>query len=123
MATVRGGVVLARRRPQGLFGGLWEPPTVADLASDEDVRAAFGALLGIPIRRVKQAGAMTHMLSHRRLETRVLRATLSRAPRSLLPADALYDAIQVMSADAWASLPMSTFAKKILAQAGVAPAP
>ncbi len=122
VATVSGGVVLGRRRPQGLFGGLWEPPTMAHLEPGEDARTAFGGLLGVRIRRVTEAGVVTHLLSHRRLETTVLSTKLSRAPRSRPPADSFYDAVRVVQADAWATLAMSTFARRVLAQAGVTPA-
>jgi A/G-specific adenine glycosylase len=121
VAMVSGGVVLARRQPQGLFGGLWEPPTVPDLVTEEELREAFGALLGAPVRDLTHAGALTHVLSHRRLETQVVLARLARRPQSRPPAGDVYDAVRVIPSDAWADLPMSAFARKVLAQAGVVP--
>ncbi len=119
VATMRRKVVLARRRPGGLFGRLWEPPTLALTASHEEARAAFGALLGVRVPAVKVAGLVTHTLSHRALETRVLVARLSRVPRPVFPPDSAYDALELVDEDAFAGLGMSTFARKLLGQAGV----
>jgi A/G-specific adenine glycosylase len=61
----RGGrVLLARRRPHGLFGGLWELPQAPDRERLQALFAELGATLDLdsaPIFRHRQA------LSHRRL--------------------------------------------------------
>jgi A/G-specific adenine glycosylase len=61
-------VLLARRRPDGLFGGLWELPAA-------DTAAAAAAAIGAALVATG-AVVMTHrqVLSHRRLETRVVPA-------------------------------------------------
>jgi A/G-specific adenine glycosylase len=118
VAAIDDGVVLLRRRPEGLFGTLWEPPTVPGPASSARAREAFGALIGVPVRRVARVGTVSHVLSHLRLETDVLSARLPDRPQRSLPADSVYDAIEVVPPDRWQSLGMSTFARKVLALAG-----
>ena len=122
VATVRRNHVLLRRRPDGLFGGLWEPPTVPATADDDDAIEAFIALLGVSLERVRFAGAITHTLSHRRLEARVLTATLSRSPT--LAEHETYDALALLPPAGFDDLGMSTFARKVLTRAGtLAPVP
>jgi A/G-specific adenine glycosylase len=64
----RGGrVLLARRRPRGLFGGLWELPQAPDREQLRALFAELGARLELgraprPVHRHRQ------VLSHRRLE-------------------------------------------------------
>lgn len=62
----RGRVLLARRRPEGLFGGLWELPQAADRAALIGLFGELGLRLEIavdaePVHRHRQ------VLSHRRL--------------------------------------------------------
>jgi A/G-specific adenine glycosylase len=118
VATRKGAVVLARRKRGGLFGGLWEPPTVPGVMTDEEACEAFAVLLGVGLRAPRVAGVVTHVLSHRRLETRVLSATLARAPRPRLPRGGLYDAVEMVEPSAFAGLGMSTLARKVLGRAG-----
>jgi len=118
VARVRGAVVLTRRRPGGLFGGLWEPPIVKGFASDGDARRALGALLGRRLSATKLAGVVSHTLSHRQLLTRVLTASFARPP-SLSDAPGTYDAIRTVPPAELAALGISTFATKVLALAGV----
>src|ERR1700678_3676094 len=54
-------VLLARRRQDALFGGLWEPPT-----ADGD-GAALARRLGVDRTSLAPAGRVVHVLSHRRL--------------------------------------------------------
>jgi A/G-specific adenine glycosylase len=117
VATRAGEVVLARRRRGGLFGGLWEPPTVEGAMTDEEARGAFEALLGRKLPAPKAAGAVTHVLSHRRLETRVVSVALTRALQPRAVEDAVYEAVELVAPKAFAGLGMSTLARKVLARA------
>jgi A/G-specific adenine glycosylase len=75
-----GEIVLARRRPDGLFGGLWELPPL-------DVAAA----LGVTADRTPVA-FHDQTLTHRRLQIAVVRGTMP--PALVVPADPGYDAIR-----------------------------
>ncbi|MBA3465290.1 MAG: A/G-specific adenine glycosylase, partial [Deltaproteobacteria bacterium] len=80
-------IVLVRRAPQGLFGGLWELPT-DDVAEELDA-----AIDRSPVAYHDQT------LSHRRLRVTVIRGAMP--PRLVRPTDPGYDAItRVRIADA-----------------------
>ncbi len=124
VATVGRKVLLVRRRPSGLFGGLWEPP----LLPRRSTRArtglaaasrAFSALLGVEVPPLVLAGSVTHTLSHRRIVAWVSSIQLPRVPASLCEDGSSYDALELVSPAAFARLGMSTLARKILAVAGV----
>ncbi|MDB4940729.1 MAG: A/G-specific adenine glycosylase [Labilithrix sp.] len=108
-----GAVLLARRAHGGLFGGLWEPPSLDGPAS---VRAALAAWLPVsnPVRR----GAIEHVLSHRHLTVDVLRATMLGPATGIVP-PAPYEAVRLVHMEAFEALGMSTLTRKILAAAGV----
>jgi A/G-specific adenine glycosylase len=110
-------LVLARRRAGGLFGGLWEPPMVPGVDLD-DAPAAFAALLGTKLPKLEARGAVTHVLTHRRLAVQVLSTELSRAPKLTLGAG-LYEALELASLGSLGSRGMSTLARKVLARASV----
>jgi A/G-specific adenine glycosylase len=83
VARGRGGRLwLGRRVPEGLFGGLWEPPLVEanDVAGARPLLQSHG--LGIRAA-LEECGQVSHVLSHRRLSVRVVRAAASavNAPR------------------------------------------
>jgi A/G-specific adenine glycosylase len=87
-----GAIVLARRRPDGLFGGLWELP-------QGDVAGVVARALGCA--RVDREPVAHHeqTLSHRRLRIAVYRAAMPA--RLVRPRDPSYDAIaRVPIADA-----------------------
>jgi len=99
-------VLLARRRSEGLFGGLWEPPMVAakgDLAA-----------LATGIEPTKR-GTVVHVLSHRRLTIDVYTATLPPRgkPKPVLPEP--YEAAGLFAELSLADLGISTLARKVLA--------
>jgi A/G-specific adenine glycosylase len=106
----RGALLLAQREDDGRFGSLWEPPLVAKDAGGR--AAAMGDLGGLAF---EPCGSVSHVLSHRRLEIDVARATA--ATRWRLPrAEAPYQRLK------WAApneLPLSTLARKLLRKAGV----
>jgi len=107
-------VVLARRRREALFGGLWEPPA-ADGVDPRRLATTLG-VEGV----LRPGGRVVHVLSHRRMEVAVSVTTLGRRRRWSLPGDD-YDAIEVVRIDEVASRAHSTLARKVLAVAGVLP--
>lgn len=106
-------VLLARRRGDVLFGGLWEPPTadggVAELASQ----------LGVDPRILERAGDVVHVLSHRKMRVEVARGPLDGRRRWPLPGGD-YDAVERVALEDVAARAQATFARKVLAVAGVA---
>jgi A/G-specific adenine glycosylase len=107
-------VLLARRRREALFGGLWEPP----VAEGSDP-GALAAALGVG-EALRSAGRVVHVLSHRRMEIDVSVAPLGRRRRWSVPGKD-YDAVEVARVDDLAARPHSTLARKILMAAGVLP--
>jgi A/G-specific adenine glycosylase len=105
VAAARGRVLLARRRADGRFGGMWEPPSVVGT----DARAL--EQVSGPLRALEEAGEVRHVLSHRRLEVRVFTAKVARAPRR---ARGEYDAIELVELDRLEARGMTTLARKIL---------
>jgi A/G-specific adenine glycosylase len=104
-----GRVLLARRRPAGLFGGLWELPAGDDLAGA--ARVIGGALAATG------AVVMTHrqVLSHRRLVVEVVPARLATAGTSLAaPAESGYDALAWHAAHAAPALGLAAATAAIL---------
>lgn len=112
VATSGGAVLLARRSPDRLFGGLWEPPSADGPAR---VRAALVAAL--PVARVRRVGAVVHVLSHRRLTVDVLTGTLAGDVAKTPPPPG-YDALRAADAADLEGLGISTLARKVLARAG-----
>jgi A/G-specific adenine glycosylase len=84
LATSGASVLLAQRRSNVRFGGMWEPPSILrpddSPAGDEPARKAamkrLATLAGAKLGKVTVAGEVTHVLSHRRLEITVLGAEL-----------------------------------------------
>ncbi len=106
-------VLLARRRGDALFGGLWEPPT-----TDEGL-AALAARLGVAESDLTAAGEVVHVLSHRRMRVEVHRGPLGRRRRWPLPGPE-YDAVERVALAKLASRGQATFARKVLAVADIA---
>lgn len=101
VARKGGKVLLARRKSDGLFGGLWEPPMASSLA-------------GFDVAGKKKAGTVTHVLSHRKLTIAVHTATLGKVPpASELPEP--YEAAALFDELALDGLGVSTLARKVLA--------
>ncbi|MBX3234394.1 MAG: A/G-specific adenine glycosylase [Labilithrix sp.] len=103
VARSGGKVLLARRRSDGLFGGLWEPPMVATAAA---LKAAFA------VRDAKKVGTVVHVLSHRRLTIDVLTASAHEAPAALPDP---YEAAGFFDELSLGELGISTLARKVLA--------
>jgi A/G-specific adenine glycosylase len=108
-------VLLARRRPGALFGGLWEPP-----AADGADPRPLAARLGVAEGALRAGARVIHVLSHRRMEVEVSLAPLGRR-RRWSPPGPEYDAVEVVGVTDVATRPHSTLARKILAAAGVLP--
>jgi A/G-specific adenine glycosylase len=118
VATSSTAVLLARRRPDALFGGLWEPP------SAPHAEGAFGALaeaLGIGGARTafEVVGEVTHVLSHRRLRVEVARAALGRRRQFDVPGPE-YDAVARVDLARLGELAQATLSRRILEVANVA---
>jgi A/G-specific adenine glycosylase len=77
----RDRVVLARRRPEGLFGGLWELPDVE-----------LAGRLGVRVER-EAVAHHDQVLTHRRLRVSVVRGSLSATRRLVTVDDPSYDAV------------------------------
>jgi A/G-specific adenine glycosylase len=110
VALRRGRVLLARRRGDGLFGGLWEPPSAFG-----DARARAKLLDDLGVGNAELVGKVVHVLSHRRLAIEVVRGNLAgSAPRTLPPS---YDDARLVDSDELEGLGIATLARKILAAA------
>ena len=83
-----GKVLLARRKPEGLFGGLWELPQGPDLPG-------LGAAIGRDLRVEDETPVVVHKqeLSHRMLHIQLFRARVLGRAR-VLPAESPYDVVK-----------------------------
>jgi A/G-specific adenine glycosylase len=106
-------VLLARRRPETLFGGLWEPPSTD---GGEGALAALSDRLDVDPRSLEPVGQVVHVLTHRRFEVDVVRGPLPRKRRWLLPGPE-YDGISVVPLAKLTSLAHASLARKVLALA------
>ena len=105
LARSEGRVLLARRRGDALFGGMWEPPMV-----EADAPAGAAEALRAFSSRAAEVGTVRHVLSHRRMEI----AVLSGLPRRVPAYPPIYDDVRYV-ADAELSLyGISTLARKIM---------
>jgi A/G-specific adenine glycosylase len=105
-------VLLAHRRPEGLFGGLWEPP----MASGREP-ASLARVLHVDAGVLARAGQVEHVLSHRRMRVEVVRGPIGRRRRWRVPEG--YDAIEVVRVADLSLRAHSTLARKVLVAAGV----
>jgi len=105
-------LLLARRRSDALFGGLWEPP------SAEDGLPALAARLGVDANELRAAGHVVHVLSHRRLRVDVAHGPLGARRRWALPGPD-YEEVRVVPLRELGERAHSTLARKILRMANV----
>jgi A/G-specific adenine glycosylase len=103
-------VLLARRRPGGLFGGLWEPPMVE--CGDANAEASLHAILGVPVGNMKRVGEQVHVLTHRKFRITIATADLRKPPVST--SSATYDCLAWKGTDELPTLAMSSLARKVL---------
>ena len=108
-----GRVLLAQRRPEGLFGGMWEPPMVAGETLSA-VRGAMGEHGISSRRRLRIVGQVRHVLSHRRLTIEVVSGRARR--RWELP-KAPPDPYERLAWRAVEEVALSTLARKVLDEA------
>jgi A/G-specific adenine glycosylase len=111
VATRDGRVLLARRRSSGLFGGLWEPPSL-----DGGARAKTDLCKRFPVGAVEPCGRVIHVLSHRRLTIDVHGARLHGDPTGSVLPD-VYEAADLFEEAALEQLGIATLARKVLAAA------
>jgi A/G-specific adenine glycosylase len=116
VARKDGLVLLARRRSEGLFGGLWEPPMVS--GGSRMKADLFGRFSLAGLRR---CGQVVHVLSHRRLTVDVHAAVLTQGPPFTELPDAYEDAAlfdeESRGKNGVAAIGLATFARKVLAAA------
>ncbi|HXX66596.1 MAG TPA: A/G-specific adenine glycosylase [Polyangiaceae bacterium] len=108
-------VLLARRRADVLFGGLWEPPTSSNEGSGD-----LTARLGLRAQDLEHVGDVVHVLSHRRMTVEVRRGRLERHARFEVPGPE-YDAIERVDWSRIEHLARAALTRKILQVAKVAP--
>ncbi len=90
LTAADGSVLLQKRPPQGIWGGLWAPP----VCEDGDIRATLQAL---GIRRRPQAEplpAIAHAFSHFRVTLQPLRLPLATRPAVTAPDTLWYNGSQ-----------------------------
>lgn len=103
----RGAVLIVRRVPGGLYGGMWELPQAA-------APAALGDAVGLALQLVDGAPTAEHeqTLSHRRLRLRVYRARAERG--RVKPDPARYDAFRWQPEAALGELALSSATKQVV---------
>jgi len=110
----KGRLWLGRRPEDGLFGGMWEPPH----ADARDAGAAGRELVAKTRGRVKEAGTVTHLLSHRRIEMTIYAGRAERLLTTELRGHLRdYDALAWLHEEELGQRPLTSLARKVLARA------
>ena len=102
LAWHRGALALVRRRPDGLLGGLWEPPLVNAPA----------------VADARNLGHAVHVFTHLELTVHVFETRLHRRGE-LTGLEDLYDEVAWHPPGEVGDVPLSKLARKILAVGGV----
>jgi A/G-specific adenine glycosylase len=109
----RGRVLVVRRPPQGLYGGLWELPG-GDLARGElpatGARRTLREAAGLDAERLVPLGVVRHQLTHRVLRQHVFRSEQAVGRVRL----DRYDAHRWLSPRALADVPVSRATRRAL---------
>jgi A/G-specific adenine glycosylase len=108
-----GRVLLAHRRPDVLFGGLWEPPSVE---AGKDAAGALGERLGVDASALESVGEVLHVLTHRRMRVTVMRGPLPARRRWPIPGPD-YDAARAVATADLPDVAHATLTRKVLALA------
>jgi A/G-specific adenine glycosylase len=114
-------VLLARRKRDALFGGLWEPPGIDAPSGRARALRELTEALGLEARVTKalrHAADVEHVLTHRRLTVAVVTGRLSRRRLWPVPGDE-YDEAAVVPVSRLARHARSTLATKILVASGM----
>lgn len=78
----QGELLFVRREAKGLFGGLWELPSVDYPLRDDELGARFTESLGAKVKVAERLGVVRRTLTHRDLELHLFRVTGRRAPKA-----------------------------------------
>jgi A/G-specific adenine glycosylase len=116
-----GRYLLARRPDKGLFGGLWELPSIelgANAGSD-GIEAALRRLLGHSIRCQGVVAVIERSLTHRNLQLNTMLVTSSSKPKVI---DG-YEEIRWTSMESAAKLGMSAAMAEVLKTCVALPSP
>lgn len=107
-AVVREGgrVLLAQREEEGLFGGLFEPPS---FAGGRVAASAALAKMGVAVAS-RPCATAEHLLSHRALVVRIHRGALVGPPHPVPP----YLRVELVEPAQLDRLPLAALARKIL---------
>lgn len=108
-------VLLARRRPGVLFGGLWEPPSVESGGAD-GAAASLAERFGVDASALQPMGEVRHVLTHRRMQVAVVRGPLPAKRRWPTPGPD-YDAVRVVATAELGEVAHATLTRKVLALA------
>lgn len=113
-------VLMARRKPDGLFGGLWEPLVVGRPVSARE-RQMLCKLAGAAVNCGPDqcAGRVRHVLTHRVMELDVIRAVANRSSHEPTELPPEYDRLRWFGTHEIAALGLSTLARRVLKTAGV----
>jgi A/G-specific adenine glycosylase len=104
--------VMVRRTPDGLFGGMWEPPRVVARdrhAARAEVEHALGIKITLDDTRARK---VEHVLTHRHLEVSVTSGIASRLPTAVR--SQAWDAVALVAPGDLAKRGVSTLARKLL---------
>jgi A/G-specific adenine glycosylase len=110
----RAGLLLGRRPPRGLWGGLWEPPCAEDDANagTPAAQARQAALrFGLKLSRVRAMGTYRHELTHRRYHFRAVAALAAGPSRDWRGA---YDELRWVAPGELANLGLSAWARRVI---------
>ncbi|MFL5318600.1 MAG: A/G-specific adenine glycosylase [Myxococcaceae bacterium] len=78
-----GELLFVRREEKGLFGGLWELPTVEYPVRDAELPERFESALGTKVKLAESLGVVRRTLTHRDLELHLFRVTGRGAPKAV----------------------------------------
>jgi len=117
-----GSVLLCRRRPSGLLGGLWEIPNIELAPQADEIEAARRLLAELGLRDVSledPALSISHAYSHFGLQLQLYRGKAEGEPGAISP----WDRCAWFPLDQLDRLGLTGVTLKALAALGVLPAP